>query len=281
MDFDSLEEGEYIVKGHLKIDVPDFHFYKNDEPIFLEFYLHDFILKTYVTDYQKAPYHLLAVAERIRDYTAYVCQMPIPLSFYMSGKRPDMGFPIFPLPTIYDGRTHLPFSDGGFNDVALFHTGFGSSNGLKPPLDVMESIEKLSDWSEKINTNLKRAQNLLDKIEDNSPLDIALRSVGKSHWMETVEERFTCRWKAIEAVARIDNPNSSRIHSSKLLKTIQKRVKDPLNHRDFNRLRELRNIITHNLPPHENSREIHWATDRLYLIATELIESVLKEEGIF
>lgn len=69
-------------------------------------------LKTSVRNYNEARFHLLAVAERIRNYAAYVLRARLPMDFDMVGKRRDNG-QWFPFPAVFDGATHLPITDGG------------------------------------------------------------------------------------------------------------------------------------------------------------------------
>lgn len=280
MNFDEMKIGEYIIKGHVWIDIDPFRFYSDENPIFLSFNIQELEVKTQVSDYEHANYHLLVIAERIRNYAAFFCKMRLPLDFYMTGKRQNLGFPIFPLPAIFDSNSKLPFSDGGFNDVSIFRTRFGPIDGLKPPLDVIQTYEKLFEWVGVIHNNLKLTQRALDNIQVSSFLDIALSSLGKSIWMEGVEERLGNCWKSLEAVAKIDFPKVKRMNPDLIFKSIHKRLDTNLTEDQFAHARKYRNLSTHEIPPPDSSIDVHRTAGELYLLASKIIESELKDRNL-
>lgn len=280
MNFNELKNGEYIIKGHLWIDIDPFHFNTEENPIFLSFNMQELEVKTRVSDYNQANYHLLGTAERIRNYAAFFCKMRLPLDFYMTGKRPNLGFPIFLPPAIFNGSTKLPFSDGGFNDVSIFRTRFGPSDGLKPPYEATQTYEKLYEWTGVIHNNLKLTQKALDKIKAGSFFDIALSSLGKSIWMEGVEERLGNCWKSLEAITKIDFPDTKQINSDKIFESIHKRLDTNLSEDQFHKFRKYRNLSTHEIPPPDVSIDVHRTAGMLYLLASKIIESELKDRNL-
>jgi len=280
MNFEELKEGEYLVKGHLRIDFNPFQFHTEEDPIFLSFNMQELVVKTQVSDYNQANYHLLGVAERIRNYAAFFCKMRLPLDFYMIGKRPNLGFPFVPLPAIFNGSSKLPFSDGGYNDVSIFRTRFGPHDGLKPPYEAIQTYEKLSEWSEKIHNDLKLTQSILEKIESTTFIDIAISSLGKSRWMEGVEERLGYCWKSLESISKIDYPKKKRTPFNQIFKSIHKRLNTDLTMEQFNLYRKYRNLSTHEIPSPESFIEIHQTAGMLYTLASKIVESELKDRNL-
>jgi len=278
MNPSEFREGEYLVVGTPIIDTPLPLIEDQDGfPQLISIKkLKELEVKTYVKDYDKATYHLLAVAEKIRNYAAYVTKARLPLTFDMVGKRRDKGFCFLPV-VIFDGTTHLPLTDGGQKDISIFTTRFGPYEGVKPPSKALETFEQLNKWLKALNMKLTLAQNLLDNIKNETSLDIAVSSLGESIWVEGAKEQLTARWRAIEAITKIDH-QERQIKSYMLFETLQKRAKAPLGFDEFKRLRHLRNVSTHSAPPQEQSADVHQAAYELFQLAYEITESALREE---
>jgi len=277
MNPSEFQEGEYVVVGRTIIDIPPFITDQDGTLQFISINLKELEVKTYVEDYNKARYRLLAVAEKVRNYAAYVIKARLPLTFDMVGKRRDTGQWLLPF-AVFEGTTHLPITDGGARDISIFTTRFGPYDGVKPPYETLENLEQLRKWVEELNMKLKLAQKLLDKIKNATSLDIAVSSLGESLWAEGAKERLTNRWRAIEAIAKIDY-RVPRIKPYMLFKTLRRRAKGPLGADQFERLRLLRNVSTHSVPPQEQSEDVHQAADELFRLAYEIVESALREAG--
>jgi hypothetical protein len=272
-----FREGEYVVVGTTIIDMPPFVTDQDGNLRIISINLKELEVKTYVEDYNKARYRLLAVAEKVRNYAAYVIKARLPLTFDMVGKRLDTGQWLLPL-AVFDGTTHLPITDGGVRDISVFRTRFGSHDGVKPPFEALENLENLKTWVKELNMKLDRTQKLLDGIKDGIPLDMAISSLGESIWSEGAKERLTNRWRAIETIAKIDY-RVPRIKPYMLFETLRRRAKGPLEVGQFERLRLLRNVSTHSVPPQEQTEDVHQAADELFRLAYEIVESALREAG--
>lgn len=273
-----FREGEYVVVGRTIIDMPPFITDQEGNLKTISINLKKLEVKTWVKDYNQARHHLLAVAEKVRNYAAYAIKARLPMTFDMVGKRRDTGQWLLPL-AVFDGITHLPITDGGVRDISVFTTRFGSHDGVKPPNEALENLENLSKWIKELNMNLELTQKLLDGIKDGTPLDIAVSSLGESIWAESVKERLVDCWRAVEAVARIDYGVQQTIPSL-LFKTIRKRTNRQFKVNQFERLRRIRNLSTHSVPPHTQFKDIHQATDELLRLAYETVESALREAGL-
>ncbi len=280
MNFDALKEGEYYVKGHMKIDINPRLFNTEENPCFLTFYMQDLIVKTQVTDYDAPNYHLLGVAKRVRNYASLICKNRIPLEFNIVGKMPDVGFPMFPEYTIYEGTTGLPLTGARYGDKSFFLSGLGPKNGLKPPYDATQTYDKLFEWSGKINKKLILTQKILDRVEEDSFLDHAIRTLGNSIWMDGVEEQLTCRWKTLESITRIDFPETRYNNFDQIFESLHKRLNTNITKEQFDVYRKYRNLSTHEIPPLEISRNVHQISDMLWLFASKMIESELTARGI-
>lgn len=281
MNFEELKEGEYFVRSHMKIDINPRLFDTEENRCYLTFYMQDLLVKTKVTDYDAPNYHLLGVAKRVRNYASLICKKRIPLEFQIVGKMPDVGFPMFPEHTIYDGTTGLPLTGARYGDKSFFLSGLGPKNGLKPPYDVIQTYDKLIEWLREINNNLKLTQNVLDLVDEESSLDHAIRSLGNSIWMDGVEEQLACRWRTLESITKIDFPETQFINFDQIFESIHKRLDTNLTKEQFDIYRKFRNLSTHGIPPLEISRSVHQTADMLWLFASKMIKSELKTKGIF
>lgn len=235
-------------------------------------------LKTSVRNYNEARFHLLAVAERIRNYAAYVLRARLPMDFDMVGKRRDNG-QWFPFPAVFDGTTHLPITDGGVKDIMVFRTRFGHHSGVRPPDEALKSPENLVKWTNELNDKLSCTQWLLNRIESGTPLDVAVSSLGESIWAEEAKDRFSDRWRAIEAITKIDSPNCL-ITAQLIHETIKRRTDNPISSGQFDRLRVLRNLSIHSKPQEKIAIDIHEAAEKMCTIAYEVIESALRDAGL-
>jgi len=264
----------------MKIDINPRLFDTEESPSFLSFLMQDLLVKTKVTDYDAPNYHLLGVAKRVRNYASLFCKNRITLEFQIVGKMPDVGFPLFPEHTIFDSTTGLPLTGARYGDKSFFLSGLGPKNGLKPPYDATQTYNKLIEWSGKIHKNLKLTQKILDRVEEDSFLDHAIRSLGNSIWMDGVEEQLTCRWKTLESITRIDFPETRHIKFDQIFESVHKRLETNLTKEQFDIYRKFRNLSTHEIPPLEISRNVHRTADMLWLFASKMIESELKAMGI-
>jgi len=229
-----------------------------------------------VRNYDDVRFQLLAVAERMRNYAAYVLQARLPMSFDMVGKRRDNGqWPLFPV-AVFDGASHLPITDGGVRDIMIFTTRFGPHSGVRPPDEALKSLENLTKWTIELDDKLLQVQHLLERIESGTPLDVAVSSLGESMWAEEAKDKVLDRWRAIESITRNDFPNQ-RIKTSMLYDTIRRRTKKPPRLERLKHLRLLRNLSSHERPQETQAQDMHIAADEIYVIANEVIESALNE----
>lgn len=235
-------------------------------------------LKTFVRDYNDARFQLLAVSERIRNYVAYVLQARLPIDFNMVGKRQDNG-QWFPFPALFDGATRLPITDGGVKDIMVFRTRFGSHDGVRPPDEALKSPENLIRWTNEINNKLSQTQRLLNRIENGTPLDVAVSALGESIWAEEAKDRFSDRWRAVEAITKNDFPDCF-ITAQLINETIKRRAKKPISSGQFERLRILRNLSIHWKPHEKTARDIHDAAEEMFTFAYGVIESALRDAGL-
>jgi len=250
---------------------------KNGEPSILLQYLKPLRVKTQVRNYDDAQYQLLTVAERVRNYASYITNFRLPLHIDMVGKRKDNG-QWFPFPALFDDEAHLPITDGGIRDDSIFTTRFGPPDGMKPPYEALGNLDTLGNWARDINEKLGLIQQLLDRIDMGTPLDVAIRSLGESIWAREATVKLTCCWRAVESVAGIDF-KTTYIEPEMVFETIHKRSKHPIGSDQFERLKFLRNTSTHFLPTQEQSREIHQASYTMFLVAKDVVESAMKEIG--
>jgi len=277
-NIDDLEEGEYYVVGHLSIDVNPFIFDANDDGYYISFNMKDLEVKTRVNEYNEARYHLLEVAKRMRNYAAYFTKTRLPMSFYMSGKRKDMGFPLAPM-VFHESGTGMPMSDGGFNEVSLFTSGFGPKNGLKPPHEALQSEDALKEWSGDIQNKLFTTQKALDLIDDGSRIDMAVCALGKVFWVNEAEDRLHNCWIALESIAKIDYPNAW-IKVSHVLESINKRLDTDLTKRQLRFYQKYRHKSVHEVPVPEDAYYLHKTSGDLYRLASQTLEAKLREHNI-
>jgi len=268
-DIEDLEEGEYYVVGHLSIDLGNWIISKE---------MVNLVVRTRVSDYSEANYHLLGVAERLRNYAAFFTKRRFPMNCNMSGKRKDMGFQLFPM-VIYDGATRLPMSDGGFNDVSLFITRFGPQEGLKPSSDILQDLSKLDNWLGEINQGLVTAQKALDSIESGSRFDMAIGSMGKFYWMEEAADRLRNCWISLESIAKIDFPDEwIKVHH--ILDSINSRLDTSVTRDQLKLFQEYRHKSVHEIPIPEEAYLVHKTANVLYRLALKTVEAELREYNI-
>lgn len=236
-------------------------------------------LKTFVRNYDDARYQLLAVAERMRNYTAYVVGLRLPMSFDMIGKKRDNG-QWLPFPAVFDGTTRLPISDGGIGDTMIFTTRLGSHLGVRPPDEALKSPENLAKWTIEFDGRLLQTQRLVERIKNGTPLDVAISALGASIWAEEAKDKVLSCWRAIEAITKNDFPNGL-VKAPMLYETIRRRTKKPPELKQLRGLRLLRNLSAHGEPLETQAKDMHVAADEIYAIAYEVTKSALKDAATY
>lgn len=278
IEFSNLKVGEYFVLARPKIKFESFYKDSEGELYIVTGGLDGVKLKTMVKSYADARAHLLAVANRIRNYVAFSFQNAIPLDVSMIGKRENTG-QWFPVHATFEGSTLMPFTDGGIGDHSFFRTMFGSSEGSPPPSSALESEDSFKKWGEWVTERLNNSQTMLNNVSLNSPLDIALNSLGESIWAKPYKEKLMYSWRAIEAICKLDNPKK-KIYSRMLLSTIRTHSDSNLSDLEFEKIRLDRNKSVHWVPSYEESTSIVESADSLFKISVEVTKSTLKEKGI-
>ncbi|MGE9811440.1 hypothetical protein ACLIKE_08880 [Ferroplasma acidiphilum] len=238
----------------------------------------DVMLRTKVRSYAQAPAHLLAVAERIRDYIAFNFQNTVPLNISMSGKRKYTGQFPFGI-VIYDGATLKPMTDGGRGERSFFVTRFGKPEGGSIPTSAFESLDNFTKYVQQVNKKLKNSQTMLNKIKPNSPLDVALNALGESIWAKLPKDKLTSNWRAVEAICKFDNPGKI-ISSSMILPTIKKYANIEMSDSQFEKVRKDRNKCIHWNPSFEDSISIENSANLLFQISVEITNAIIKKRGI-
>ena len=144
VDQDATKVNEYLVVAHTRVDSVALKDEKGYVKEIYSVYTQDIKTKVLVEDYREANYRLLAEAQRIRNFAAYFTRSQHPLDFSMVGQRDiviNTGIPM--IGAIFDGTTHLPFTDGGYGRTSVFNTRYGPDRGLTPPFDKLHSKESL------------------------------------------------------------------------------------------------------------------------------------------
>ena len=277
MDPSKFREGECVIVSTAIIDMPPIMPDREGNLRINPLTYSRLVLKAFVNSYDEARFHFLAVAERMRNYAAYVFQSRLPLACDMVGKRLDNG-QWFPFPALFDGNTHLPITDGGVRDTMIFTTRFGSHRGVKPPDEALRSPEDLTKWVIQLNQKLLRVQQLLDKIESGTPLDIAVCAFGGSIWAEEAKDKVSDCWRAIEAITKADFPNR-HITPPMLYKTIYRRTNAHIEQTKLTHLRLMRNIAIHSKTHEKQSMDMHVASQEMYCLSYQVIKSALKNAG--
>jgi len=279
MNPSEFREGECAVIGTALVDMPPIMEDREGNIRIVPLGFRKLGLKTFVRNYDDARFQLLAVAERMRNYTAYVLRVRLPMSFDMIGKRRDNG-QWLPFPAVFDGATHLPISDGGVGDIMIFTTRFDSHRGSRPPDEALKSPENLTKWTIELNDKLLQIQQFLERIKSGTPLDVAVSALGGSVWAEEVKDKVSNCWRAIESITKNDFPNEL-IKAPMLYETIRRRTKKPPKMEQFERLRLLRNLSVHWKPRETQAKDMHAAAEAIYVIANEVTESALKDAATY
>ncbi len=276
-DLDDLEVGEYFVRALPILDIP--HLVKGPDgeariPIFNIKYLE---VRTKVESYDMAPRHILATSERLRNYLSFTMKYPMPLDITAEGKREQMeGF--LPTPTLFDGSTLLPLTDGGFGNLSIFITRFGSHEGVRLPDDTYKSIENLRRRKAWFDHKISFAQALLDHIASGSDVDAAINKLGESYWTKSAKERFTYCMSAVEAISRHDFQviwSKPEMH----LSTMNRRCGRVIEQEEFTKLRLLRDKSVHSVLSEQESAEIHGLAENICEDSHKILASVLTELG--
>lgn len=276
-NLEDLEVGEYIVRALPILDIPPLVEGPDGEPRIPIFNIRYLEVRTKVESYDVAPKHILAVGERLRNYTAFTMMYPMPLDITAEGKRGSHGG-FFPGYAIFDGSTLLPLTDGGFGNLSIFITRFGSHEGVKLPHDTYKSIENLRRRKAWFDHKISLTQTLLDKIPSGSNLDAAISSQGGSQWTKSAKEKFTHCMGSVEAVSRHDF-RVIRTKPEMLLSTMNKRFGKIIKREEFAKLRRYRNKSIHSVLSEQESTEIHELAKDFCEASNQVLTSVLTELG--
>ncbi len=235
-------------------------------------------IKTIVDKYQDARYRVLATALRVRNYAAYFAKSRHPLSFSIVGQRDEVvNNTLLGMPAIFDGTTHLPFTDAGLGTTSAFITRFGPDDGLKPPYHEFDSKEAAAWWIENLNRCLKFTNRMLDSITEGSDCDVAVSCIGESFWLDEATARFLACWRAIDTITRLDHRNG-HVSLEQIGESVRKRSKAEWTDERLRLFRKMRNVAAHRSPPAEDFRQYHDRLAEVYQLARELADSAIKEQ---
>lgn len=238
----------------------------------------DIKTKVMVENYDEASYRLLAETQRIRNYAAYFTKSQHPLSFQMTGERDTIVNRYLPLVgPIFNGTTHLPFTDGGFGKTSVFTTRYGPDEGLKPPYDHFASLDSVRTWIVDLNGRLRLTCRMLEAVPRESACDAAINCVGESFWTGEGKDRFLACWRAVDSIAKLDHPNIKRIRFQHIRDTLGKRLKTELGKEELESLRELRHVAAHSSPSQSDYPSYHTRLPEVYRLARQLTDSAIIE----
>lgn len=277
-DQDATRVNEYLIVAHTHVEPVAL---KDEAGYVKEIYsvfTQDIKMKVMVENYNEASYRLLAEAQRVRNYAAYFTRSQHPLDFSMVGQRDavvNSGLPL--IGAIFDGTTHLPFTDGGFGKTSVFTTRYGSDKGLTPPYDKFHSKESMVAWIADLNERLKLTGRMLETIPRGSACDAAVNCVGESFWTGEGKDRFLACWRAIDSIAKGDHPSVKSIGFEQIQGSLDKRLKDKSDEEALKSLRKLRNAAAHSSPTQDNYPSYHTRLREIYAIAREATDSVITE----
>jgi hypothetical protein len=275
LDLADLRTNEYLVVAYTTIEP----FAETDEnrkvlDIFSVF-TEDIRVKIMVEKYEEARHRALAAALRIRNYAAYFTRSQHPLLFNMLGTRDEVVNNTFlPMPMVFEGGTHLPFTDGGLGSESVFTTRFGPVEGLKPKYDEFKTKENVLRWLKDLNSRLKLTNKMLGSINDGSPCDAAINCLGESFWLGEATARFVACWRAIDTVAMFDH-KVKRVGFNQIRDSVRKRSKSELTDERLISLRELRHVASHSFPHPEKYGQFHTRLSEVYRLARELTDSII------
>ena len=276
-NLEDLEVGEYIVRALPILDIPPLVEGPDGEPRIPIFNIRYLEIRTKVESYDVAPKHILAVGERLRNYTAFTMMYPMPLDVTAEGKREPSG-DFLPFPTVFDGSTLLPLTDGGLGNLSIFKTRFGSHEGVKLPDDTYKSIENLRRRKAWFDHKISLTQTLLDKIPSGSNLDAAINNQGESQWTKSAKEKFTHCMASVEAVSRHDF-SVIWTKPEMLLSTMNNRSGKAIKQEEFTKLRLYRDKSIHSVLSELESTEIHKLAKDFCETSNQILTSVLTELG--
>jgi hypothetical protein len=277
-DPDATKVNEYLVVAHTRVDPVALKDAAGNVREIYSVYTQDIKTKVLVEDYKEANYRLLAEAQRIRNYAAYFTRSQHPLDFSMVGQRDTMinsGLPF--ISAIFDGTTHLPFTDGGFGKTSALTTRYGPDRGLTPPYDKFHSKESMVAWIADLNERLKLTGRMLEAVPRGSACDAAINCVGESFWTGEGKDRFLACWRAIDSIAKGDHPKVKAIGFEQIQDSLDKRLKDKLDEEALKSLRSLRHAAAHSSPSQDNYPLYHTRLREIYTIAREATDSMITE----
>jgi len=272
------ETDEYLVVAHTTVEpLAEMDERRRVKDIY-SVSIEDIRTKVTIENYGEARYRLLAVALRIRNYAAYFTRSQHPLSFRMVGERDAIVNPsLFTIGAVFDGATHLPFTDGGFGKASVFFTRYGPPEGLKPPYEQFASKESAFAWVADLDNRLRFAGKMLETIPEQSGCDVAISCVGESFWTGEAKDRFLACWRAIDAVAKSDS-NSGKANFGNIAATVGKRSKAKISMASLKSLRELRHVAAHSTPSNETYQLYHSRLPEVYELARRLTDSMIREQ---
>ena len=277
-DPDATRVNEYLVVAHTHVEPvalkDEAGYVKEVYSVFTQ----DIKTKVMVEDYNEASYRLLAEAQRVRNYAAYFTRSQHPLDFRMAGQRDavvNSGLPL--IGAIFDGTTHLPFTDGGFGKTSVFTTRYGSDKGLTPPYDRFNSKESMEAWIADLNERLKLTGRMLEAVPRGSACDSAVNCVGESFWTGEGKDRFLACWRAIDSIAKGDHPRVKAIGFDQIRDSFDKWLKDKPSEEALRSLRDLRHAAAHSSPSQDYYPSYHTRLREIYAVAREATDSVITE----
>ena len=278
VDQDATKVNEYLVVAHTRVDSVALKDEKGYVKEIYSVYTQDIKTKVLVEDYREANYRLLAEAQRIRNFAAYFTRSQHPLDFSMVGQRDiviNTGIPM--IGAIFDGTTHLPFTDGGYGRTSVFTTRYGPDRGLTPPFDKLHSKESLVAWLADLNERLKLTGRMLEAVPRGSACDAAINCLGESFWTGEGKDRFLACWRAVDSIAKGDHPDVKSIGLGQIRDSLDRRLKDKPGEEGLKSLRDLRNAAAHSSPSHDNYPSYHTRLHEIYTFAIEATDSVITE----
>lgn len=278
-DQDKLRTNEYLVVAHTRVEQVAEKDEKGYVKDIFSLRTEDIRTRVMVENYNDATYRLLAEAQRIRNYAAYMTKSQHPLSFQMTAERDTVVNSFLPfIGAIFDGTTHLPWTDGGYGKTSVFITRYGPDEGLKPPYERFSSIESVKEWITDLDSRLRLAGKMLEIVPRESACDAAINCVGESFWTGEGKDRFLACWRAIDSIAKSDHPNSKTPTLKDLQNTLSKRLKARTNEETLKSLRELRHVIAHSSPSQDAYGLYHTRLPEVYRLARRLTDSLIREQ---
>lgn len=207
-------------------------------------------------------------AKRIRNYLAFLAEIPIPLRHLILSKL-----------------LMYPFSHD--QDLTRYHPEIRAA---------IQDPSRIGPWFKHVETAIAATSGLLARLPPDSPMGRAVSLAGGAVWADDPEDGFLSAWRAVDVVAKLDFAKSalpSNRHqvvtpaASPSGWTEAKKIRESLTRRvpgidsnlisDFNKLR---GKIAHDTVSAEDYRHLYQVRWAAFNIASDSVRSRLEDDGV-